>query len=410
MFFVKEYREKRSIFDYLTKQYRIDFYLNNTELKSKFKHLEYWKFKSIDLIREATIEKGIKASCTDRTNYGAIFTRDAVMAGIAGLLYDDEKIIEGLRATIETLYRIRGDQGQIASNYQIIDGEIDHVSFGRLSPKFDSPTWYLLGIAFLNNKGSKYAIDHLEKTVDILSALEYNGQHLIYVPQGGNWADEYPFEGYILYDQILRCWALQILSENYERADWGQKSRAILSRVRTAYFDKNAPHYYASFSPSDVNQYFDLAAHSLFGMIDNTKENQHLDKSFNWIKDKFLIKGKLPPVFYPVIQEEDERYSKVRQFHLFEFRNKPFHFHNGGIWFIWLGWLALAMKKNEKKEELDMLAHITDQLLEQNSNFDFHEYFTSNTLQPEGTKKLCYTATGILFINYALENGSSILD
>ena len=29
------------------------------------------------------------------------------------------------------------------------------------------------------------------------------------MPTSGNWADEYPIEGYTLYDQVLRLWALQ---------------------------------------------------------------------------------------------------------------------------------------------------------------------------------------------------------
>jgi hypothetical protein len=41
-------------------------------------------------------------------------------------------------------------------------------------------------------------------------AWEFNNKGLLYVPLSGNWADEYITDGYVLYDQLLRVWALKV--------------------------------------------------------------------------------------------------------------------------------------------------------------------------------------------------------
>ncbi len=372
--------------------------------QSKKYNIEYWKEQSLNLLRKATTSNGIKASCTNVSNYGAVFTRDAVMVGIAGILYDDHILIDGLRATIENLYITRGSEGQIASNYHVEKDVITKVSFGTLSPKFDSATWYLMAIALLNEKGNRYSEKYITPTINLFNALEYNGKDLIYVPQGGNWADEYNYEGYILYDQILRTWALQKLGKQYDNSGWQEKSVAIGEKITTKYYNEKKGYFNCTFTPAELNTTFDFAAHTLFGMLDISINNPQYKASLTWIEKNFLAKEKLPCAFHPIVHENDPKWEEVSNFHLFEFRNKPFHFHNGGIWFIWLGWYALALKKHNRNEELDHLSKLTFDILNSLENFNFDEYLTGDTQEPNGTKELCYTATGILFLCYAIKN------
>ena len=372
--------------------------------KSEFENLKHWERRSLDLLKKATIARGIKASCTNKSNYGAVFTRDAVMSGLAGLLYEEEEIINGLRSTIENLYTISGSEGQIASNYHVENDVITKVSFGTLSPKYDSATWYLIAIGYLNKKGYSYSEKYITNTINLLNALEYNGKDLIYVPQGGNWADEYNYEGYILYDQVLRSWALQILGNQYGNSQWIKKSGAIKKKIIEKYYNKEKGYYNCTFTPAKVNTVFDLAAHSLLGMLDVTLEHLEFNNSLNWIDHTFLSKKNLPIAFHPIVHDGDPNCEEISNFHLFEFRNKPYHFHNGGIWFIWLGWYALTLKKHNKQKDLNRLARITFNTLNSIENFDFDEYLSSNDQKPNGAKELCYTATGILFLCKALKN------
>ena len=65
---------------------------------------------------------GIHASAAETANYRAVFTRDAVMAGLAGLLARDDAVVRALVRTLERLRALQGPEGQIASNYEIRDG------------------------------------------------------------------------------------------------------------------------------------------------------------------------------------------------------------------------------------------------------------------------------------------------
>lgn len=361
-------------------------------------NLHNWEANSLAILQKATINEGIKASCANTTNYSSVFTRDAVMSGIAGLMYGDVVVIEGLRSTINMLHKTKGSQGQIASNYKIADGEVDKISFGTLSPKIDSATWYLIAIGLLMDRGFDYDIEYVKSTVDLLEALEYNGKDLIYIPQGGNWADEYPYEGYILYDQILRCWALQLVGKHFNNQDWIRKSISIQQTITGKYFNKSSGRYICSFTPSGIDGTFDFAAHILLGLLDDQVKNINYLESLSWIEDNFLNKGKLPSAFFPVIDQRHEKWKMINSFHLFDFKNKPNHYHNGGIWFIWLGWYALVLHKYKKHEALQKLTDLSFTILDSLDEFNFDEYLTGDTTEPNGTKELCYTATGILFL------------
>jgi hypothetical protein len=87
-----------------------------------------------------------------------------------------------------------------------------------------------VGVALADRAGAidgSHFVHSAERAVHCLGAIEYNGRHLMYVPTGGNWADEYIFEGYILYDQVLRAWALRLLGERHGRPAWTEKARHI---------------------------------------------------------------------------------------------------------------------------------------------------------------------------------------
>ncbi|MFK8101494.1 MAG: uridine kinase [Saprospiraceae bacterium] len=362
--------------------------------------------ESRKLLQRACTPWGIKASLTDKDNYGAIFTRDAVMAGIVGLLLEDKLIIEGFKNTLFHLKALQGKEGQIASNYKVKDSEIATVSFGTLSPKIDSCTWYLVGLGLLLRKNLLEKEDYRESIVQVitlLNAWEYNGKHLLYVPKGGNWADEYVYEGYILYDQLLRVWALSLLASVYEKAEWSTKANAILACLKTKYRDDKSKHFHASIYPGGSFKKFDLAAHALAGIIFE-KDNSLIEDSLDWIFNQFISVEKLPPAFYPVIKEGDADWETLSGYHLFDFKNKPHHYHNGGIWWIWIGWLSVSLSLFNKKYEISKLAEIAAQYLDSVPDFNFEEYVSADDLIPNGTPQLCYTAAGIILLSLAKDS------
>ena len=326
------------------------------------------------------------------------------MAGVAGLLVSDSAVTSGLVRTLERLRDLQGAEGQIASNFEMRQGQ-PHVSFGTLAPRLDAATWYLVGIALATRAGALDPAAYREsaaRVVRLLDALEYNGRHLFYVPAGGNWADEYVYDGYILSDQVLRAWALRLCGAAFGEPTWETKSRAIGQRVAEAYrpaADAPRAHPPASFSPLGVRDTFDLAACALLALSGVAPVLG--DLALDYVERDFLEPGRLPPAFHPVIHERDSEWPALQRYQLHGFRNRPHEYHNGGVWPVWLGWLALAHARAGRSGDLARLRMLMDGRLRALDAFDFEEYFHGETGEPLGTPRMAYTATGLVFLEVA---------
>ena len=359
---------------------------------------------SVALLRSLSGPDGIHASASPTANYRAVFARDAVMAGVAGLLIEDAAIVAGLVRTLERLRDLQGPEGQIVSNYEIPAERPPQVSFGTLAPRIDAATWYLLGIALAARGGALDPAPFRESArsvVRLLDAIEYNGRHLMYIPTGGNWADEYVYEGYILYDQVLRAWALRLLGATYGEPAWRDKADRIGRTIEERYRNLNGgpAHPIAAFSPVGSRDVFDLAACSLLAVSGTAPALA--DPALGWIAEHFITRAALPPAFHPVIDESHPDWPALRRYHLHGFRNRPHEYHNGGIWPIWLGWLALALARNGRLADLHRLRSTMLTRLGRIAGFGFEEYLHGITGEPGGTPRMAYTATGLVFLHVA---------
>jgi hypothetical protein len=361
---------------------------------------------AVALLRALSGPHGIHASLSATANYRAVFARDAVMAGVAGLLLDDAEVTAGLVRTLERLRDLQGAEGQIASNYEVrpdpAGGGDTHVSFGAVVPRLDAPTWYLVGVALAARAGALDPAafgDSVRRTVRLLDALEYNGRHLVYVPAGGNWADEYVTEGYTLYDQVLRAWGLALLAGVYAEPAWAAKSAAVGGRIAEAFWPAGSAergYPIAAFTPLGERGAFDLAACGLLALSGAAPALGAA--ALDWTAARYLARGAPPPAFAPVVREGDPDWPALRRYHLFAFRNRPHEYHNGGVWPIWLGWLALALGRAGRAGDLARLRAATAERLAGLGSYAFEEYLHGETYAPGGTPQMAYTATGLVFL------------
>lgn len=364
------------------------------------KSWDYFWREALQLLQSAVAPHGIRASTTDLSNYGAVFARDGIMAGAAGKIANDPAVLAGFIRTLETLRMHQGEQGQIPSNVTLLPDGSHRVSFGRLSPKIDAATWYLIGVGWGIRWGLLIASEwfqSVDKTVELLNGLEYNGRHWIYVPQGGNWADEYPIDGYTLYDQVLRSWGLALCAEVFDQPDWLQKAQAIRDTLEPAYALEH--HWAATVYPAGKSERFDLAAHTLLSFLfaDGPSSAHHWQNLLH--KQLAQPSPHLPGAFSPTITPGDPDWPVLQRFHLFGFKNQPNCYHNGGIWYIWLGWAGLALHATNQSDTLALLRSEALRAAADLSEWDFPEYLNGQTHQPGGTPKLCFTATGMIFLN-----------
>lgn len=362
--------------------------------------------EAVGLLRALGDDGGIRASATAAANYRAVFARDAVMAGIAGLLVSDEGVTAALVRTLEHLRDLQGPEGQIPSNYEPRADGPTRVSFGTLVPRPDATSWYLIGVALGARAAALDASPFAQsahRAVRLLDALEYNGRHLLYMPAGGNWADEYVHDGYILHDQVLRAWALRLAGEVFAERAWRDKADRIDEAVSTAFWPRGdgvRRFPLAAVSPIRVHDAFDLATCSLLALTGSAPPGEQ--NGIEWIAERYLARGELPPAFAPVIAEGHPDWPALQRYHLHGFRNRPHEYHNGGVWMIWLGWLALALARTGRVDDLERLRRlVTDRIARTDCAYDFEEFLHGLTGAPGGMARMAYSATGIVMLHAA---------
>ena len=379
--------------------------------------------KAKAILKAASSIHGIKASLELTDNYHRIWTRDSAVAALTILSYQMVELYDPIKSAIELLFDSAGVSGQIPSNISVdISGKMTAVSFGGPVGRTDTGFWWIImALQYL----SKQPDDHLKarvyaqanKIFKIVDVWEFNDKNLMYVPMGSNWADEYITHGYVLYDQILRYWALHLAGSFYNRTDWSEKASAVKLAIKQHYllegnlnnslyteaqkkellkFDLTHQ-FIASFSPGDRIERFDAWSVGLLLLLNiPSKESaKKLEQATLQIFDASNQKG--IPAFYPLIQIDDPLFHFIKLNHSYHFKNFPGHFHNGGIWPVTNGFLVAGLNQNGFHQTAKLLQKAMNQNLAQHQHsFPFAEYFDFEKAIPGGVKNMCYSASGYL--------------
>ena len=195
-------------------------------------------------------------------------------------------------------------------------------------------------------------------------------------------------------------------SENVpEAARWLDKAARIEDVITGAYWPPGAARRVpiAAFSPTRVFDVFDLATCALLSVSGTA--SALAPAALDWIGDRFLAQDRLPPAFHPVIMEGDPDWAALERYQLHGFRNRPHEYHNGGIWMIWLGWLAVALALSGRERQLAQLVRTVAAALAANAQYGFEEYFHGVTGVAMGTTHMAYSATGVVFLDLARTPG-----
>ena len=152
---------------------------------------------------------------------------------------------------------------------------------------------------------------------------------------------------------------------------------------------------------------FDLAGSALLALSGLAPALGTL--ALDWAQGAFLARGALPPAFSPVIAEGDPEWPALRGYHLFAFRNRPHEYHNGGVWPVWLGWLALALARAGRAGDLARLRAEVGRRLDAAPGYAFEEYLRGDTYAPGGTPHMAYSATGLVLLALADDAGRTAL-
>lgn len=378
------------------------------------------------VLRKACTPFGIVAALSTTDNYRRIWARDAVISGIAGILTSDEQVIMGLQQSILTLLAAQKKQGQIPSNLAMTDlGEVSSVSYGTMSARIDALCWWIIGAALIADRLTATQQEQLylgiDKAIDLLEAWEYNGRGLVYVPMGGNWADEYVTQGYILYDQVLRAKALTLAAQRWQKTAWQQKADIIYEVINDNYWQPSVtkstarryrplesdqkqqmshlPYWICSLSPMGYDERFDLLGNALALLSPICTANQAASV-LAYVEQLMQRYGGLVPTFYPIIYPNNTEWGPLNAHYLYRFKNNPGCFHNGGAWAMTMGWMgAAAIRWNRPELAAQLLAALDRYLPVEDQQAILYEYISPLDFVAGGVPNLCFSAAGILLLN-----------
>lgn len=377
-------------------------------------HIAY--SKAIELMRNASSDKGFLASTQLTDNYARVWTRDGVICGIAALASGESDLIHTFKTTLNTIFNHQHEYGFMPSNV----ASNEAVSYGGIVGRVDNPSWAIIGLCLYAKQTNdldfalKYTT-HVEKAFAVMNAWEFNAKHLIYSPISSNWADEYIQQGYVLFDQLLRLYALRLAGFIYKNDRYLDKSQKITDviennfwkhpEVRDLYSVSLARMYHLlppnqwcmGFSPNHIFTQFDLQSQS-FALILGLGNTDMKQAVLNNLKQKIESKNQMLASF-SAIQVMNEDYKLLENNYAYEFRNKPHRFHNGGLWPVWNGIAALAVQPYDPElsnvienyiTEANILSTIAGEF------WEFNECHDGLSLKPDGIPFCTWSAAGTI--------------
>jgi hypothetical protein len=126
----------------------------------------------------------------------------------------------------------------------------------------------------------------------------------------------------------------------------------------------------------------------------------------HWLKNQFEAR-QIFPSFYPTIQNNELDMRELKGNYAYEFRNKPHQFHNGGLWPVWNGWLAMALAQAGDKAMAETLTHAIHSANSLNNN-EFNECLQGEDGNVCGVPFCTWSAAGAVIAEQAL-NGNFLI-
>jgi hypothetical protein len=390
------------------------------------------------LLRNCATPGGFVASPSDRDNYRRIWGRDGAIMALAALLTDDSELIEAARQTFETLAAHQGPHGEIPSNVDPVAGRI---SYGGTTGRVDANLWFLIGCgeywrATSDDGFLERLLPAMEKVRFLLGAWEFNTRGLLYVPLTGDWADEYLHNGYVLYDQLLYLQAQRTLALIHATVH-GSSDHALLEKIsrlrhliRANYWFDGEPaagdayhevlyekgraaacshcagqHWMPFFSPAGYGYRFDAFANVLVSLLDVADDAQRATVEDFMATE--VIPSALPllPAFHPVIKPVDADWEHLQVMFSYTFKNRPYEFHNGGLWPIVTGFyvadLARRQRTDAARRHLQAI-HCANALPMEDEDWGFPEYVHGQKFTAGGTRHQGWSAAAAIIGHHAL--------
>ena len=367
---------------------------------------------------------GFVATAQDKDNYARLWSRDSAITALAVLAGEREDLYPTVYKSIVNLLEAVGDRGVFPSNVSFSDQfEKTGTSYGGPVGRTDSPFWWgITALSYLERVEDqtleKLVATQLEVIEERAYSWEFNNKHLMYAPASSNWADEYPVEGYILLNNVLRYWMLRKAGRLWSHQGYTLKAEQILLSIKRHFFGEpaDAPHLFTaaqderlaqleggdrilmSFTPGALNNHLDALGLSIAFLVGAASEST-MNKVFERYEKGPWQKG-LMPAHWPIITPGDPLWGAIETNYSYAFKNHPGHFHNGGVWGLTQGF-ASAMLRELGKDDYGVFEAYQTLLDGSMATHPFAEYYAYPDLAAGGVQHLCFSAAAYLLAEQA---------
>ena len=372
---------------------------------------------------------GFVATAQDTDNYARLWSRDSAIASLAVLSHGKEALYPAVKSSILNLLEAVGEGGVFPSNVSFNnDGGRSEQSYGGPVGRTDSPFWWAVTALSYMEVAQDFGIkgvvaDAIEEIERRAHAWEFNNKHLMYSPASSNWADEYPVEGYILLNNVLRWWMLRKGSHILSSDHYAVKAEKVLGAIKYHFFGEPAgaqslftpaqlekadslesgERILMSFTPGATLNHIDTLGWSISMLLGITSEST-TKKMVERLRKE--VGGTLAPAHWPIIDEDHTLWGAIASNYAYNFKNHPGHFHNGGVWGLTQGFTAAAMNTLFGKDHAYMVSY--ERMLESSmEDHPFAEYYSYPELKPGGVKNLCFSAGSYLIATAAADQGEA---
>lgn len=394
--------------------------------------VEEARVHAIEVLLQNAQQCGFSASTEKHANYFSIWARDHAIITLGAIASGYKDLIDTATKGLLLLWRAQSAVGQVPSYIDVEDKKREYGGFGAIT-SVDSNLWIAIASAALfKHTGDKKflrkrQLGRYKKLYNLISSFDPNNDALIEVNIAGDWADVFTRSYHVLYDQVLYYEAIKALkylhvqtcqscfiktpvSKNFQRKLSSQSAlvkkrinqymwftKENIPQVKERYMieskipEKNYEYYQTHLRPfkHDWAHRIDPFGNSLSilaGIADKKRARKIIRYIFNNnINKPFPMKS-----LYPPIRQRNKDWEAI-----YAKYEKPYEYHNGGIWPMvggfWIAALASSDMKTQAKKELLSLAKLLEK-----DKWQFHEYYNGKSGEARGRKEQAWSAAGFL--------------
>lgn len=438
---------------------------NNFDLKNAVfvKH-------AINTLHKCTLsidDKSVFLACPSRVeNYYALWTRDAMVSLIGALCTNDPELVQTARNSWQILQNYQTKRGRIPAYLGLENPSNPQVEFGGWGriETLDSQLWYVIAAwqLYKHTQEAVYitdsALDSYDKALELLAYRAYKSEasNLVDWPVSSGWDDQMQRRHHVLSLECLRILAFSAISNLYLAADLHLRAELYINRLNLlrekvknnfwlneeniswilaptslhkgpgyfsaeqesaiTYVKEHPLGYFTSYlAPyeitSDHLKRFDSYG-NILAILAGVADKKQSESIFSHINKRNIDVPFPLRVLDPPIVNGDADFHEFFE----RYRNKPYKYHNGGIWPHITALYILALLKCDKnpqaQEAFGSLVDMVKQKSHYGGDWGFNEYYDGKTGKPgkDSRDYQAWSASGVLYAYTAVNKRVSIFN